>query len=473
MYNEFYKLVGEITIPEDEKTEFNENVLKLLDRCGIRKIKRKKIDGVEVEVAARVKPDKNGIVHFDYSIFENVVRDESTYDMNTCKLEVNNPGFNEMGMVMAMIMTLTESYSASPCYMIRDGEMCYIGHYALMVEDMLGIKLRFPNRADIWSLYMFSRNCAEIKELERVKVSDQVPHDFEAVDYVVFIIMLYIDRESLFTKHLKEVEFTKDQIGSLKGGEKDNCLYSLMLRLRKNDEALLDNYVQKLVGASLEDRTTYAREDSEFGIFAELSRYYPAQALVLMYEIVMETDFWTEWERFTKQGFYTDRIVGHDDLDEEKEHKVFHFYKAIRRSDDDEALGEFGDRKLSISEDMEEAISKWKAQAETASFPKDYDSTEELGSLLVEFKENYGIRRMDADLFSEIKKAPEKGSTQKALFLLRMLLEDDVKLFPELTREQAKKWLIKPCRGDFDRQKINGLLGLLANKEKRMELLGF
>ncbi|MBE5861203.1 MAG: hypothetical protein E7301_13925 [Butyrivibrio sp.] len=473
MYNEFYRLAGEIIIPEEKKEEFNNNVLKLLDRCGIRKIKKKKIDGIEIELAARVKPDKKGIVHFDYSIFENKVREESTYDLNTCSLEVNDPGFNEMGMAMAMIMTLTEAYSLTPCYMIRDGEMVSIDHYALITEDILGIRLRFPNRADIWSMYMFSRDSEDIQELKGIKISEQVPHDFEKVDYGVFINMLYIDRESLFKEHLIEIDFTKEQVGTFNGGEKDNCLYSLMLNLGKKDKALLKDYVQRLVGAPLEERTIYSEEDSEFGTLAELSRYYPAQALVLMYEIVMDTDFWTEWERFTKQGFYSDRIMAPGDIDEEEEHRVLHFYKAIRRLDDDEALGEFGDRKLSISQDMKDAISEWKEQAESASFQDDYDPIEELKSLLVECKETYGIKRMDYDLFSDLKRAPEKETTLKVLFLLRFLLDDGINLFPELTREQAKSWIIKRCRSEFDKQKINGLLGLLANQEKRMELLGF
>ncbi len=151
MYNEFCKLVGEVTIPEDKKAEFNENVIRLLDRCGVRKIKRKIIDGTEVELAARVNQDKRGIVHFDYSIYENTVRDESTYDTNTCHLEVNNCGFDEMGIAMAMILTLTEAYSSTPCYVAREGKICNIEFFALITEDILGTRLRFPHRADVWT----------------------------------------------------------------------------------------------------------------------------------------------------------------------------------------------------------------------------------------------------------------------------------------------------------------------------------
>ena len=182
---EFYKLGGVVTIPDEKKAEFNEYVLQMLDRGGIRKIKRTKLDGDEVELAARVEPDKKGIVRFDYSIVEKMIRDVSTYDMNTCRLEVNNCGFSEMGIVMAMILTLIEAYSITPCYMIRNGKMCDIEAFALILEDIMGIKLRFPHRADNWSMYLFSKECEEIKKLEEFEILDQVPQSFEK-SYTIF-----------------------------------------------------------------------------------------------------------------------------------------------------------------------------------------------------------------------------------------------------------------------------------------------
>ena len=96
-----------------------------------------------------------------------------------------------------------------------------------------------------------------------------------------------------------------------------------------------------------------------------------------------------------------------------------------------------------------------------------------LKTLLVELRNSYDIRIMDYDLYSELKGAVKSTSTLKALYLLRKVMDDGVGLFPELTREQSKKWIIERCRSTFDRQKINGLMGLLANRDKRMELLGF
>ena len=469
---EFYKLGGVVTIPDEKKAEFNEYVLQMLDRGGIRKIKRTKLDGDEVELAARVEPDKKGIVRFDYSIFEKMIRDVSTYDMNTCRLEVNNCGFSEMGIVMAMILTLIEAYSITPCYMIRNGKMCDIEAFALILEDIMGIKLRFPHRADNWSMYLFSKECEEIKKLEEFEILDQVPQSFEKLDFNIIVNILYIDDEELLKEQLKEVSFDKDQIEQINSGERFRFLYTIYKNIIRAGEPLED-YIQKLINATLEERTAYGKEDSNFGMIAELSRYFTAQTLIIIYKAVKGTDFWSEWERFTQHGFYSDIIPNPYDREANNDHKAIQFYRAIQRSSDDESLGEFSDRNLSLSEDLEDAIIKWKKQAESVEPPKVFDSIEELKSLLIELKDNNGIRRMDYELFNELKKSHKNSNAFKAFYLLREIMYDGVELFPELTKEQAKSWIVERCRSTFDRQKINGLMGLLANRDKRMELLGF
>jgi hypothetical protein len=242
--------------------------------------------------------------------------------------------------------------------------------------------------------------------------------------------------------------------------------------MKRNGDPI-ENYLQKLIVAKLEERTAYAMEESDFGTLAELSRYCPSQELLLVYEIVMSSDFWSEWENFANQGFYTDWINSENNVDNEKERKTLHFYKAIGRDDENEALGEFSDRILDISGAMEQSIVRWREQAESAKVPDNYDSISELKKVLLELRSIYSIRRMDYDLFEELYCNPQKETTKKVILLLRNHLDNEVFLFPELTREQAKKWVIEPSRSEYDKRVINGLLGLLANKEKRMELLGF
>lgn len=468
--NEFYKLVGEVTIPEEKREELNDYVLKLLDRSGVRKIKKVKIGDLDTEVAERVKRYNHGKVFFDYSIYENCVRGVSSYDTDTCALEVNESDFNEMGIAMVMVMTLLESYSITPCYVARENKLIEINRYALMVEDLIGIRLRFPHRADIWTMYVFCKECEEVEEIKGIDLIYKVPSDFEQINYAQFYNALIVEKDSILAEKIKEVIFDQGQIESAKYMDRCCILYSEFLSLEREKKDY-GAFIQKLMLMSLEERTKLAEEHSNYGIVAELSRYLSPQVLVKCYSLVKGTDFWSEWKLIAANGFYVDSI---DDMDEsdEKEHGVFHFYQAIQRNDDDEALGEFGDRKLALSDEMNEEIAKWREKVRKE-FPDDLNSLDELKSIVEEIRNVWDARRMDAALFKELKGNPDSEGTQKALLLLKTMTDDCVEIFPELTKSQAKKWVLKRCRSEFDKQKLNALLGLLANKEKRMELLGF
>ena len=116
MSKEIYKLEGNVTIPEDKKAEFSRYVLKILDLSGIRMTEKIELGGQTITVVRRPEPDEDGIVSFDYSIFEKKIRETSTYNMNTCELIAPDRGKLEFAVVMNVIMVMQESYSEMPCY---------------------------------------------------------------------------------------------------------------------------------------------------------------------------------------------------------------------------------------------------------------------------------------------------------------------------------------------------------------------
>ncbi|MDO5785617.1 MAG: flavodoxin [Eubacteriales bacterium] len=56
----------------------------------------------------RLAVDENGMVEFDYSIFEKKSRICSTYDTKSCTLETREQGYSEFGVTMNLIMALIE-----------------------------------------------------------------------------------------------------------------------------------------------------------------------------------------------------------------------------------------------------------------------------------------------------------------------------------------------------------------------------
>lgn len=81
-----HRIEGKINIPENKREEFNRNVYKILKMCGIRKVDEMEIGGQNVTVVRMPEVDANGMVSFDYSIFEKWKREVATYNIYTNEL---------------------------------------------------------------------------------------------------------------------------------------------------------------------------------------------------------------------------------------------------------------------------------------------------------------------------------------------------------------------------------------------------
>ena len=87
------------------------------------------INGREFDAVEQTYPDENGIIYFDYSVFEKRIRRGNYYNCHTCELVTEDRGENEFGLVMNMIMIILESYSDSPCYLMHKGNLFNILGY--------------------------------------------------------------------------------------------------------------------------------------------------------------------------------------------------------------------------------------------------------------------------------------------------------------------------------------------------------
>lgn len=146
MKEKLYRLLGEIRIPEEKKTLLNGYVLQILQKCGIRKTEEIQLAGHQITVVRKPEPDENGIVCFDYSIFEKKKREKAFYNTSTCELTIPDCGYAEYGLVMNMIMVLLESYSETPCYLLYKDRISSVDGYAAIIKDILHIDIQFPHR---------------------------------------------------------------------------------------------------------------------------------------------------------------------------------------------------------------------------------------------------------------------------------------------------------------------------------------
>lgn len=242
----YFKLIGEMEIPEDRRSEFNKYAMRLLDLCGIRLIKKIKIGRKTVEVASHIMPDDKNMVTFDYSVFEKRKREQSFYNIDTCKLTLNNCGFDEMGIALMLLMTLQESYSEKECYLFWDGEILSVDVRGLVIENMLGIHLSFPHRADQWGMLLFCRNHQDELEVNIDNVIFSFPKSFEKEDWDVFTDVLYTIKGEDVVEKVKRVAYERSQFKESKYTERRNYLYSAYLNLIENG-ADVESFLARLI----------------------------------------------------------------------------------------------------------------------------------------------------------------------------------------------------------------------------------
>lgn len=155
MKDNIFCLAGKVNVPAEKKNKMNRHVLEILDKCGIRKTVEMTVAGKKVTAVISARPDAEGIVLFDYSIFEKKKRKISKYDLNTCELYVEDQGYNEFGIVMNMIMVLQEAYTNGGCYFTKSGKLYDIEIYLFLIQGVLGEKISIPGRIRMWDMYLF------------------------------------------------------------------------------------------------------------------------------------------------------------------------------------------------------------------------------------------------------------------------------------------------------------------------------
>ncbi|MBD5393237.1 MAG: hypothetical protein HDR71_02985 [Lachnospiraceae bacterium] len=319
MQEDAYRLEGTVVIPEDKKDEFNEYILRILDKCGIRKTDKMELGGQIVTVVRQPMPDEQGIVHFDYSIFEKKIRKQAEYNMNTCELKTPDRGYSEFGIVMNMIMVMQESYSEDHCYFMFKDRPGRVDVYALLIKGVLGIRLEFPNRAKIWDMLFFLKNTEKYEEDER---------------------------------------------------------------------------------------------------------YIP-------------------------------------------------FYKAIQKDYEDEFIEFWEDDDLYFSDDMKKCLSDWKERFMEIKLEDDFNVEIFLAQIITELDHEWGCRLVDRKFVTEFMEHKDDDNYKKALLFYREFMDQDCCYFPELTRKQAIRWVIRNNRRPFDFTAMDAFQSLLINHKYRYEILGF
>lgn len=197
MKDNVFRLAGKVNIPVEKRNEMNRHVLEIMDKCGIRKTVEMTVAGEKVTVVSSVRPNADGILLFDYSIFEKKKRKISKYDLNTCELHVEEQGYSEFAIVMNMIMVLQEAYTNGGCYFTKSGKLYNIEIYLFLIQGVLGEKITLPGRIRMWEVYLFFRNSEEYKSITYKELLDDYSMNYGELDIEQLLAVSEIEHKKL------------------------------------------------------------------------------------------------------------------------------------------------------------------------------------------------------------------------------------------------------------------------------------
>lgn len=478
MNNCSYKTAGKAAVPEEKKEEFNQHILRILDRGGIRKTEQIELGGRTVTVVGPPTPDREGIVSFDYSIFEKRKRETANYNTKTCELFTPDRGYQEFGLVMNVIMAMQEAYSQGKCYFMDEDEPVSVDAYVGLIRGMLGITPDFSHRARMWDMLLFLKNTEGYQNITAQAVWKAYSFDLWELDIDQFMAAYEIDSKEI-TVPQEIFDGEKDEIKMAPRGTLKYYLYQLMCRLAgEKQEEGLKHFLKELLDADLASRRKLA-EDTRYGTIAEVSLYVLPSIIVQAYAVAAERDFWDVWKELEIKGYsdiIADQKQGRNPVSEGEEW-ILPFYKAIQRKNEDEFIEFWEDKPLRFSEDMKECLSDWQKRFQEISlendFDTDFDTEDFLAEIVADLDRDWGCRLVDRAFITEFTQHKDDENYKKALLLFRDFMDEDTAYFPELTKKQANRWIIRNNRDEFDFTAMSAFQSLLINHKHRYGILGF
>lgn len=468
-----YWLAGKVNVPEEEKPEFNAYVMEILSRFGMRKRKEVNIAGNKITILGKPVPDENGIVSFDYSIFEKKKRDISTYDTNTCELHSVDRGENEYGLAMNCILLLQECYSNGSCFFMEKKKPVDVYAYMCLLSTILNKKIYNNGREKIWDMLLLLRKTPGVDLPSGRDIFRFVfPFGFAQLEDFQFLSMLSVyDTKPPETDENSITD--RMQIPKATYVSKRDYLYRIVAGEYQNDKKKLEDYLEKLLPLSLPNRKRLAEAEDNLGIIAELSLYVPPTCIVNAFAVLEEKPFWDAWDELIAENAYTD-IACINEKNEKLSEKWgrVSFHKIIFREDEDEFLEFWDGENLMLSDEMKEHIRMWKKLIDEQEDHPDLQVKLYLGETLAYIEKEWSCRYIDEVFIEKILDHQDNPTWRRVLLVLRRIVDHGIELFPEMNRKMAVLWL-ESSRMPFDATEIAAFCSLMENDAARQRIFGF
>lgn len=467
MSDDKYWLEGKFTLTDSEKMqEMNNLILEILRKTGTCRLTTKTVNGKEISVVAKPEPDKDGIVEFDYSVFEKIIRKGNYYNVNTGELVTPDRGYNHFGLTMNLILTVLEAYSETPCYFMSENDLGDVIGPAAVIEELTGKVLNFDKRARAFETLIYFRQFDKYKNFEYP--FKEFPFDYCRVYRGQFTFTFFVLKEPIKAPEKAESKFDKDR--QLAFG----CLELLRLKKELKDEAL--TYIIKLMDMTLAERQEEVNKKHPLDFISKVAVFLPAAYLVKIYAEAFDIDFFTLWYRIGKKGYWD--VAGSAEFVQDlKTPSSKHFlYKLYQMNNEDDFIGVWDNEEILFSNSMQENMAYYKKryfEIEESNL-SDFNTITNLINCIDDLQTLWNSDKyMDKDLLEEFIKNKDDINYKKAVYVLGVLINDEIEMFSEFTRQQVRQWILSKVNLSKCADKCWHYIDLLSNKKRRKELLDF
>lgn len=479
MDNEYW-YSGKVNVPAEQREQFNADVLEILKQCGIRKTKEILVGNKEVTVTTLPYPDENGIVTFDYSIFEQKLRKPATYNTNDCTLKVEDRGGNEYGVAMNLILVLQESYSNGSGYVMHGENIMKVYGYMALLSTLLNRKIWNRGRENLARLLIALRQTPDGKGAKLKGAMALQTKEFDhfwghELDACLDLLLDYdgCDYE-LESKSRSYINCRSLLVGeSFPTRRARIIIYNVLRKEYISNKSAVREFAKKLVHLPLEKRKELAKESGEKGFLAECSLYVSAYAFIAGMAAIEKCSIDDVWKELG-MDVYDDYIVAKECLTEaDAKWERTDLYPIFCRKNQDEFLELWNGENLTLSTELQQNFAKWTQSISEMKDDPDLDVEATLGNIIEDMTDMWKCRFVEEAFVTNILRHKEQPEWRKALLVLQEMLYSERASLPELDGELAIYWSWSYRDKKADAVLASAYCSLLANDTQRKRVFGF
>ncbi|MBR2810527.1 MAG: hypothetical protein IKD69_04025, partial [Solobacterium sp.] len=389
----------------------------------------------------------------------------------TGKLKSEDRGYNEYGIVMNMIMVLMMVYSSTPCIMTYNRKPLRLTGCLALISTLLGETTESRNGTDLWDMMELFHQSPDLQDLSPVEAYEAAQKNTDRPLYYQFFFTILMDTDML--KMTDETAgMDAENIRNANIVQQKEYLYRFMITHK--DEEDFEAWLKALLQSGYDKRMKLAEKEDEYGAAAYLSGFFPAPVLVSLLAKAKGENFWMTWDRLNVQAYRDHRYplkFPKDDI-QEKNETPLPLYRLLQRDSEDEFLEYRDEKDGKFSAELKEQFSRWAGTFRNIEIPSDLNPEQELAGILSDLKNVWNCRLVDQAFVQEFLNQKDDPDHQKLLLVLRDYLNEGTEYFPELTRQQAKEWVLSDCRDENDRILMSAYVSMITNHKLRKHIMG-